>query len=135
MAARIALLILMTGVFAAAWSSDHAPIPVANVTPPSVPASPYPQDTIRETTLHRWKMPRQDREPIQIVEIRDPFVLSDTEIVIEMEVADAWQAVQTADMAATHASRIELGRLWQQIQVILTGPTAIASEPTKSVRK
>ncbi len=53
MAGRVTLLILMTGLFAAAWSSDHAPVKSTPVIPSS---PPYSVESVRETTLHRWRV-------------------------------------------------------------------------------
>lgn len=54
MAGRMTLLILMTGLFAAAWSSDRDP---NSPTETAVRTRRTPLVSgIRETTLHRWKL-------------------------------------------------------------------------------
>jgi hypothetical protein len=51
MPGRATLLILTTGLFAAAWSSDREP---GLVIPGKPVPRPYRTESIRETTLHRW---------------------------------------------------------------------------------
>lgn len=58
MTGRISLLILMTGLFAAAWSSDHPP---AKTMAAAEPDQQYRSEAVRETTLHRWPITRNDR--------------------------------------------------------------------------
>ncbi len=53
MAGRVALLILATTLFAAAWSSDQEPVAAPST---SAPVRPYQQESVRETTLHRWRL-------------------------------------------------------------------------------
>ena len=54
-AGRISLLILVTGLFAAAWSGDHAPVTAGQ---PAAPAHPYEAEPVRETAMHRWHQPQ-----------------------------------------------------------------------------
>lgn len=58
MAARVTLLILVTGLFAAAWSSDQEPPAVVESQPA---ARPQPYEPVKETVLHRWTIPAADR--------------------------------------------------------------------------
>lgn len=58
MAGRITLLILMTGLFAAVWSSDHPP---RKTVEPVVPTPYQHSDSVRETTLRRWPISSYER--------------------------------------------------------------------------
>lgn len=53
------MLILVTGLFAAAWSTDRPPAK-SNILP--TPQHSYPLESVRETALHRWPVSR--REPM-----------------------------------------------------------------------
>lgn len=58
MAGRITLLILMTGLFAAAWSSDRPP---GRTAAPGGPDQEYQSDSVRETALRRWPITSYER--------------------------------------------------------------------------
>lgn len=58
MAGRITLLTIMTGLFAAAWSSDRPPDQTAE---PVVPDQPYQSNSVRETAERRWPITSYER--------------------------------------------------------------------------
>jgi hypothetical protein len=65
MAARVTLLILVTGLFAAAWSSDQEPLAAVESKPP---VRLHQYEPVLETALHRWKAPRIDQTADQRTE-------------------------------------------------------------------
>ena len=124
MAARVILLILMTSLFAAAWSSDSEPAPLLAAASPTPPRS-YDTGTVRVTTLHRW------RDSTWIAEDERPEI---------EEVADATKVVTPEPVAMIRITREDiLLNIWREIQLLATishQPTdSIASEPAKSMRK
>ncbi len=123
MAARVILLILMTSLFAAAWSSDRDPVPIVAAATPAAPRS-YDAGTVRETTLHRWR--------------DSTWIVAEERSEIE-EIVDATQVV-SEPVAMIRITREDiLMNIWRELQLLATisnQPTdSIASEPAKSMRK
>lgn len=101
MAARISALILVTGLFVAAWSGDHPPVAVADVAPAPAKPAPYTDEPVLETALRRWKVGLTDLPDAQAVEVVDA--------------SEAVQLAQAADDISMHVDWLEIESLLHEL--------------------
>lgn len=101
MAARISALILVTGLFVAAWSGDHSPVAVADMAPVPAKPTPYTDEPVRETALRRWKVGSTALPDAQAIEVADA--------------SEAVQLAQTADDISMHIDWLEIEALLHEL--------------------